>query len=493
MPKSVTQYDLLISCPSDVVDEINIIKETVEEFNRMYGNPNNAFINIKHWSKDSYPQSGGKPQDILNEQFVLNCDAAVAVFWTRFGTPTDKYGSGTEEEIEELIKSDKQVFLYFSDRPTDPSNFNNSQYKKVLKFRKKYEGVYDPYKNLDQFKAKFLNHLSLHFVPFFNKQHVKPKKGNLLIQGVDDNGKPTDQPKLYRTGLSNLEFIDECKENILSIFKKIDNIRLSKVKQLYQSYIEAIGIPEKNKKLLCAYADKHNIEINTDEFFYLGNLYRVETTGFGGYSVNGTKEENEKYVLISNLLTEVNKLEDYIKYCSDMDSKYLLKLCLSNQGIQPDEDIEVRLLFDKDVLCKKEDLPFPGIGIIEGFDEKELTDIYKPKKSVSVKEYEKENMIKRYVYGFDYTIGGRKPAHKKQEEINRKNYIEVINDIFIYEYYSEDEMDVICYTQNYIKHNTSIYLPSILVFNSPPYKIRYEINSKHSPEIMKGEIDIKND
>ncbi|MDY7046756.1 hypothetical protein RVS70_21675, partial [Virgibacillus sp. M23] len=62
MPKSVTLYDLLISCPSDVKEELKIINETVDDFNRMFGHANNAIINTKHWSKDSYPQSGGRPQ-----------------------------------------------------------------------------------------------------------------------------------------------------------------------------------------------------------------------------------------------------------------------------------------------------------------------------------------------------------------------------------------------------------------------------------------------
>lgn len=39
----------------------------------------------------------------------MNLIAAVAIFWTKFGTPTDKYGSGTEEEIEEMLSSNKQV------------------------------------------------------------------------------------------------------------------------------------------------------------------------------------------------------------------------------------------------------------------------------------------------------------------------------------------------------------------------------------------------
>lgn len=46
-------------------------------------------IQVRQWHKSSYAQSGGKPQALLNEQFVNKCDAAVAMFWTRFGSPTD--------------------------------------------------------------------------------------------------------------------------------------------------------------------------------------------------------------------------------------------------------------------------------------------------------------------------------------------------------------------------------------------------------------------
>ena len=97
MPRiGITAYDLLISCPSDVIKYVDIIKDCVDSFNRTIGEVNNCEIVTKHWSTDSFPQSGNKPQELLNNQFVRECDAAVAIFWTRFGTPTDKYGSGTE-------------------------------------------------------------------------------------------------------------------------------------------------------------------------------------------------------------------------------------------------------------------------------------------------------------------------------------------------------------------------------------------------------------
>lgn len=47
MPRNVTQFDLLISCPSDVKEELEIIKETVADFNRMYGAANDTSIVTK--------------------------------------------------------------------------------------------------------------------------------------------------------------------------------------------------------------------------------------------------------------------------------------------------------------------------------------------------------------------------------------------------------------------------------------------------------------
>ena len=82
--KPVAQYDLLISCPGDIVDEIRIIEELVNDFNQQFSSLFGISIQARHWSKTAYAQSGDKPQKLLNEQFVKNCDAAIAIFWTRF-------------------------------------------------------------------------------------------------------------------------------------------------------------------------------------------------------------------------------------------------------------------------------------------------------------------------------------------------------------------------------------------------------------------------
>ena len=177
MPKNIVQYDLLISCPGDITSEIPVIEDAVSQFNTQFSDALGISIRTKHWRKNSYAQSGGKPQALLNEQFVNDCDAAVAILWTRFGTPTDEYGSGTEEEVEIMLSSGKQVFMYFSDKPLSPSQMNGESYKKVQAFRDKYKdrGIYFTYSTDEEFRTMFFAHLSQYFLRQSRTKKEQPK------------------------------------------------------------------------------------------------------------------------------------------------------------------------------------------------------------------------------------------------------------------------------------------------------------------------------
>ena len=190
MPKNIIQYDLLISCPGDITSEISIIEDAVSQFNAQFSDALGISIRTKHWRKNSFAQSGGKPQALLNEQFVNDCDAAVAIFWTRFGTPTNEYGSGTEEEVEIMLSSGKQVFMYFSDKPLSPSQMNEESYKKVQAFREKYKdrGIYFTYSSDEEFKKLFFAHLSQYFLSEKRVAEVKGERhSELKVVGMDQN------------------------------------------------------------------------------------------------------------------------------------------------------------------------------------------------------------------------------------------------------------------------------------------------------------------
>lgn len=192
MSKNITQYELLISCPGDVKREVEIIKEVVNKFNSEFSKTLGIMIQERYWEEDSYPASGDKPQAILNKQFVDDCDAAVAIFWTRFGTPTDKYGSGTEEEIEKMIAANKQVFMYFSDVAISTSETNREQYEKIQEFKKKYKdkGLYWEYKTIEEFKDLFYAHLTKHFLTLSKVEEIEnAKTPELEVELIDVNAK----------------------------------------------------------------------------------------------------------------------------------------------------------------------------------------------------------------------------------------------------------------------------------------------------------------
>ena len=135
----VKRFKVLLSAPGDVSDELKQIEEGIRSFNKTTGEIQGMYLDIKHWSTDSHPQTGDRPQELLNQQFIRDCDLIIAVFGTRFGTPTGKYQSGTEEEIEGMIAAKKPLFLYFSDIPKDPSSINLEQFNQVKSFREKYQ------------------------------------------------------------------------------------------------------------------------------------------------------------------------------------------------------------------------------------------------------------------------------------------------------------------------------------------------------------------
>lgn len=192
MPQNIEVYDLLISCPSDVSHYLDVIEKEILRFNNFFGRFNNIIIRTRHWSKDAFSELGNGSQQSLNKQIVDSSDLALGVFWTRFGTPTENYGSGTEEEIERMISMKKQVFLYFLDKPINPSMVNQRQYNKINKFMKKHknDGIYFVVQDENALLLKIRENMELYF--------------NSLVRGEEFK-------KIYK--INNILWVDDRPEN----------------------------------------------------------------------------------------------------------------------------------------------------------------------------------------------------------------------------------------------------------------------------------------
>lgn len=165
MPKSGQIYTMFISCPSDVDEFISDIKEAVDDFNNTYGKKNGIIINTTHWKKDSYPHSSKEKsaQEEINMQLLSEADMMAGFFWTRFGQPTEKYGSGTEEEINYMLDNGKDVFLYFLDKEVAPSKIDAEQLMRINEFRSKRKDLYKVLKDTGELTPTLTLDLQKHF------------------------------------------------------------------------------------------------------------------------------------------------------------------------------------------------------------------------------------------------------------------------------------------------------------------------------------------
>ena len=131
MFKKMPVCRLMISCPSDVKTEIEIINRVVDNINDSIGFSMNIFVKTLYWSKNVMPEAGEYPQSIINKQILDKSDAIIAIFGNRIGSPTQHYESGTIEEIELMIQKGKQVFVYFSDKPVRKSEIDMEAETKI--------------------------------------------------------------------------------------------------------------------------------------------------------------------------------------------------------------------------------------------------------------------------------------------------------------------------------------------------------------------------
>lgn len=141
---------VLVTSPNDVPKSIieNVI-ESVNQWNKLNSSVRNIYLKPVRWETDVYSTLGNEePQQIINTQIVSKSDILIGVFWTRIGTPTDNYESGSVEEIERHIVTDKPAMLYFLKKKVPLELFNNvdskQQYEKLEAFKSRWskKGLY---------------------------------------------------------------------------------------------------------------------------------------------------------------------------------------------------------------------------------------------------------------------------------------------------------------------------------------------------------------
>ena len=156
-------FNVMIASPGDVASERSIIRDVIYEWNAVHSNARKIVLLPIGWESHSSPEMGSSPQSIINNQILDKCDLLVGVFWTRIGTATVDFASGTVEEIEKHVNSGKPAMLYFSSQPVAMDTVDLEQVAKLKTFKESCQGrgLYESYDSHSDFKEKFYRQLQL--------------------------------------------------------------------------------------------------------------------------------------------------------------------------------------------------------------------------------------------------------------------------------------------------------------------------------------------
>jgi hypothetical protein len=173
-PMNKTIYKCFIASPSDTQPERDICDKVFTKINETVGEHHNFRIEPLKWENHTYPSFGTDGQDVINSQIGGKYDIFLGIMWKKFGSPTPRAGSGTEEEFELAYKkyeSDKslQIMFYFNDATFGMNDIDANQVGKVQSFKTKVSklgGLYHQYNGVEDFQEKLDKHLTNYLLKF---------------------------------------------------------------------------------------------------------------------------------------------------------------------------------------------------------------------------------------------------------------------------------------------------------------------------------------
>lgn len=164
------QYKVFVASPGDVSTERSVIPKVIAEINFIISAiapERRVLLDLILWETHAYPGLAVDPQDVINQQ-LPDYDIFIGIMWRRFGTPTGRAGSGTEEEylraFEKWKKDNKfPVLFYFSQKNiTIPNSLAEvEQLQKVVTFKADLvtRGLIWEYNDPEEFADDLRRHL----------------------------------------------------------------------------------------------------------------------------------------------------------------------------------------------------------------------------------------------------------------------------------------------------------------------------------------------
>lgn len=189
------------------------------------------------WETHAYPNFGKDPQAVINEQIGTDYDIFIGILWSRLGTPTPRFASGTLEEFYTAYEKWKAnpssitLMIYFKDEPVAPSQLDADQLGQIQKFKKELPasgGQYWSFRTVDDFETDVRLHLTRAVQDWRDqlKSASEPTVGTAQTVDltVQESGEPTgaaDGDDVELGFLDYMDLVDEVSKRYSAVLARM--------------------------------------------------------------------------------------------------------------------------------------------------------------------------------------------------------------------------------------------------------------------------------
>lgn len=156
------------------------------------------------WETHAYPNFGEDSQEVITTQIKDDYDIFIGIMWRKFGSQTNRSGSGTKDEFIYAYEKWKRlngkgitIMFYFKNAPILPDNIDVEQIKFLKEFKTELDekgGLYWQYKDIEEFKQFVRIHLNKALTDLVNAEKqvhtsskVSPSVTSLVVIEDDQN------------------------------------------------------------------------------------------------------------------------------------------------------------------------------------------------------------------------------------------------------------------------------------------------------------------
>lgn len=383
MPVPLACYRVLVSSPSDAMGEHDVVFDICRQISKEFGLVTGVILWPTDWVRSAHADSGAEPQQLLNHQLVDECDIVVAFFRGKLGTPTQRYESGTVEEIERALDAGKHVAVYFWEPDENGSDVSVSaaERDRIEAYRRSLGGrlLYKSYRGLEDLRPRLKFDL-MSLAHDLESTAARAGRPRLTLRCLEDGGLAEDGV-LHATGdfIASRVNLDAFDGEIRQAYEAAAGIALPPHAAYATADVNGLTNPDPTRLALVTPLEEVSDEDKelvvgelgllgitpSESLFDLGALHKGLGYGFGSVGPFGTEEEKAKFDELEKLVEACANKRSLREYADAYRGISGILFALENSGGSPAGNARVEIDLPASTLSSPGRYPAPNEGFID--------------------------------------------------------------------------------------------------------------------------------